>query len=431
MLGVWYQLLCGFVEWMLDEGHEPSQVGFDTHHRGMGNLWRDFVTDNPDFTDDFLRPEEEIKKRGLQDLTESQAFPQAEKLVVIVQGIPGLGKTTVGNLASDQLGEESVTLEQDTYWQYKTRAKAKCLEQMELYLADPRLSYVWILRNNSQVNQYRDFVRLARDYGWKVLVLVPRELAYPNAAREILLRVCRDTVTTRTGHISFDSLPTEKRIAIVNSFNKTFRPATISESQADSISTINWLRSDYYTTSVTDQNDYRLPIDQIVSQMVTKAQHFRLEKPEPLYIAVKLPEQIKTALSEIIHTEVDELSLEGKQIYLDHLTLAHSEQMIGNEELWESLKQRVGTKLQILVSSLVVVETELGQPESVVVVAHPVDPVGGADLSGLVLSGAPHITAVLPKGVRPKHSLDILQGKQASRIVPLEMAPFQGVVVAV
>ena len=431
MLSIWYELLCGFVEWMLREGHHPSEVGFDVHHQGMGNLWRDFITDNPQFTDDFLPPEEEVEKRGLGDLTESQAFPQADKLVIIMQGIPGLGKTKLGNLASEQLGEGSVTLEQDTYWSYKSRAKTKCLEQMELHLSDPKLSYIWLLRNNSQYNQYRDFVRIAREYGWKVLVLLPHELAYPNAARDVLLQVCRDAVTTRTGHVSFDSLSPDKRRGIVDSFNRGFSPATIGESRVDSISTIRWLRSDCCSREVEQLVAHRLPLEEVVGEMVAKAQHYRLEKAEPLYIAVKLPEQMRAALTEIIHTEVTELSLEGKQVYLDHLTLAHSEQMIGNEKLWQNLKGRVGNTLQIVVSSLVVVEGELGKPESVVVVAHPVEPEEGTDLTGLVLSGVPHITAVLPKGIRPKHSVEILKGKQASCVIPLEMSSFRGTVVAV
>lgn len=431
MLGVWYELLCGFVEWMLEQGHEPSEVGFDTHQRGMGNLWRDFITNNPTFNDDFLKPEEEVSKRGLQAVTEVQAFPQSERLLIIVQGIPGLGKTEVGNLASNSLGDKSVTLEQDTFWKYKSKAKSKCLEQMESYLCDTKLQYIWLLRNNANHNQYRDFIRLAKDFGWKVLIMMPRELAYPNSAGGILLKVCHEAVIERVGHVSFDAVSPQKRHNIVDSFYRTFRPATIAESQADSVCAINWLRPDCCSREVTLQVEHRLSRDDVAGQMILDAQHFRLQTPEPLYIAVKFPEDSKEFLTTKIGELVPDLCLEGKRVYLDHLTLAHSEQLIGNEELWGQLKARRGQTVKVCVSSLVIVDDVQGHPESVVVVAHPVDIEDDSDLSGLVLSGVPHITAVLPKGTAPKHSIDILQGKDASRLFPLEGLEFIGGIVCV
>ena len=76
------------------------------------------------------------------------------------------GKTVTGEMASSLLGA-SATLEQDTFHHLGKKAKAKCLEVCEGHFRDPRLRYVWLLRNNSQLGQYSQFIALARQHAWR------------------------------------------------------------------------------------------------------------------------------------------------------------------------------------------------------------------------------------------------------------------------
>jgi len=60
MVSLWQRLFCGFVEWMLIEHISPAEVGFNVTHRGMGNMWRDYMMTHSNIQD----PDVEFREPG-------------------------------------------------------------------------------------------------------------------------------------------------------------------------------------------------------------------------------------------------------------------------------------------------------------------------------------------------------------------------------
>ena len=127
-LNIWYDLLCEFVDWFVCKGYDNNVVGIQEGAIGMGNVWALFLKETPGVCDQHLAPLDEMKRRGIpEDTTFNITFQN--KLVVILQGIPGIGKNAIADNLVENFGKRVYVLDQDRYAHLGRKpASKKCRE---------------------------------------------------------------------------------------------------------------------------------------------------------------------------------------------------------------------------------------------------------------------------------------------------------------
>ena len=371
MLVIWYRLMLKFCQWFVDKGYEKSVIGITDEAKGMGNIWGEFLRENPELTDDFGDPLVYLEGRPLESL--SDTFQN--RLLVVLQGIPGLGKSVLAEWIKNHswLCE---TLEQDTY----NGNRDACLQALVKMLASPA-QVIILARNNAQPRQYCKFIQAANEAGWKTLAVTPKELLR-GGNMDQLLSVCVEAVKTRTGHATFDKLSMESRVKTVRSFRSQFKPATIT-------SELHHLYHMSYLDSPSDTSSSRRSLESLGSELLGVIREKMVAPPEPVYMGVPLPGDFRDHLVRLI-VEKMEITDDSKCL-VDHTTLIHNSDMMTKPELWSRIKSKCGQRLKIRVKALhlkhkthAVFECELFEPDD-------------TDASQLVSSGFAHITGVLPK----------------------------------
>lgn len=419
MVAIWYRLLCDFVRWMLQEQIDPAGVGFDAERScpGMGILWKDYMAVSP-----FGDPEVEFRAPGTRwaTMTLDEAFPLPNRLLVVMQGIPGIGKNTVGEAAATQLNRGrrpddpvATTLDQDRFLvePYKLpqrRTGPRCLEELEGLMTDPSyasLQYIFLMRNNANPSQYSAYTRLARDCGWKTLAVTPTELLKPNGPEsDALVKICTEAVASRTDHPMNVLTPDPKsRQQVVDFFRGSFVPATVAGG-LDLVSKISWC----------DQTANRRPVSEITTELVQLVEHHRTRDPEPLYISLPLPTsaELKSKLRE----QMPEMSDSSKVVeYMEHVTLCYSDRIHSHSALWEQLQQMRGRRIRCRVGEIHGFFSQTSREcdteiNAVTATVHLTDAETGENLAHLAASGYPHLTCYMPKGRQPAYSLMLLRG---------------------
>ena len=400
---LWYRLLCGFGRWLEEQSDlGPASLGFGESELGMGNVWRRYLEGNPEIQDDFSQRGPEIQQlRGVPFRSEYQTVPLEERILVLVQGLPGLGKTAVGDYITGFRPTPGVaTLEQDRFNGNTEKCQAALREQ----LADPQLHTIFLMRNNANVKQYAAYASLAKRANWRVLAVMPSELTdgRDSQAAGHLFTVCQETILTRKGHPGFDALPPSRRKGVLKMFYNQFEPARPC-GHVDFSDCVSWLQSRNSTVPV--GHGWRRSIPDVAADLLAKAEQYRREDPHPTYVAAQLPkafqEQLREEMGKLVNLE---LCLgKGYQIHLDHMTLMHSAQAIINPETWRRTLEYVGTELQIMVTALLICDHE-----AIVMMASPVT-LDGKCASHYVESLVPHITAATAVGISPAKSSDFIR----------------------
>ncbi len=219
MLLLWSNLCCEFCKWFIEKNYKFIAIDFQDDSIGMGNIWRQFMIENAHLNDNFDLPEKEMTKQGLTNYKFKLEIKQTQRLVVIFKGLPGLGKSHIGNLVRmelNKLGLNVVSLEQDDFT--GKSAGQKCLAKFTDYVKNQSINVILLQRNNANRNQYGRYVDVADYHGVKVIFVSPAEIDL-----KILLLVCIEAVIQRHGHKTFDQLSEAVRAKLVLSFYLEFR----------------------------------------------------------------------------------------------------------------------------------------------------------------------------------------------------------------
>ena len=200
-----------FIDWFYDKNLDRKDVGIDETCSGMGNVWQQFITETGT-NDNF----------GNIVVSEDECSVSKDKLLVIIQGIPGLGKNTIGEKVASG-NKNWISIDQDSFKGKK--AGELCLKFFKDALKKDKYDVVLLLRNNSNMSHYGKYALFAKEMYWKTLVLYPTEIiSKPND----LILVCMDTVVHRLKHV-FDKLDKNKRMALVIAFYSQFEKAVAND----------------------------------------------------------------------------------------------------------------------------------------------------------------------------------------------------------
>ena len=100
---------------------------------------------------------------------------------------------------------------------------------------------------------------------------------------------------------------------------------------------------------------------------------------------------------------VSNIDISDNQLYLDHLTLIHSENCISNRTNYNKLLERRGAEMTIEIDTI-----HWSNNDTVVYSGNLFDSNCQVD-NQIVDSGYPHITSLLPKDMSPYQSVQLLK----------------------
>jgi len=163
-------------------------------------------------------------------------WKQRRRILILFQGAPGLGKTTLAAPLAEKLnsvGVNAIAVEQDTFAAKNGLKSSSFLftQHLKGLLEGEDLDVIFSARNNANHNQYKRHVKLASSVpGWECLFLYPSHLdSTSEAGREeqIFGLMVLDSVYQRSEaarlnkippHPTFSSLPLGKKFHICANF---------------------------------------------------------------------------------------------------------------------------------------------------------------------------------------------------------------------
>ena len=140
-------------------------------------------------------------------------FPK--QVVVILQGIPGIGKNAIADNLVENFGKRVYVLDQDRYAHLGRKpASKKCREVFNDMLYSDEYDIIILARNNATSFQYTSYLDMAQDALWKTVVSAQGGRFDP---MEELVAVCSESVLMRENHPTVNGTPNE-RLKIVALF---------------------------------------------------------------------------------------------------------------------------------------------------------------------------------------------------------------------
>jgi len=219
----WHRLGVRFCEWLSEHPNLSfSHVGVNSNNLGMGSVWKMFLNEtgeNDNFADGL--PTEVASDHDTLNEPGTLDDPPERRVLVIFQGIPGLGKTTIAH-ATCGSSHDRIVLEQD---QFTGRNAGKdCLRECDRLMGDETVKAILLSRNNSNLGQVSSYIDLAEDHNWQTLVITPSEMIESEHTRQLLKKTCTTSILNRTGH-KFDGMSDSRRKMILGKFFNDFEEA--------------------------------------------------------------------------------------------------------------------------------------------------------------------------------------------------------------
>ena len=135
-------------------------------------------------------------------------------IVIFFQGIPGLGKNTVGNYILTNYPEyQWFLIDQDAF----NGNTKKCQQAFNELIK--KNSNILLVRNNACEEQYIAYLAYLKDVKYRIIFIYPNEAF--NDQKKNLLPICKNAVKNRPEHL-LNKLPVEKRVKILYIFISKF-----------------------------------------------------------------------------------------------------------------------------------------------------------------------------------------------------------------
>ncbi len=360
--------------------------------------------------------------------TDDEKVLLQNRLVVYIQGIPGCGKSEL----AEQIRKhrtDTVTIELDTYkathGEKRGKARKAFVKDYTNYLDNEEVKVVFVSMNNSNPKHYQDLLNIANQKMWKVMTINIADLKTEQEIAFILSGA--HGALTRADHPTMSNTKKEEKDNVYHTvvkFSTMCQPAVAGQNGVHIVERLQWtkvgqtkselyLTYDDYIKNGGEGFDARRPIEDIIGDVVgmidkhidvpmtinkfTPIEVNKRPNPEEMYMKLKLSnehkEQLKVQFRDLI-PEFDKIS--GKE-FLSHVTMMHKNNIDENPKLWLQLRLAIGNKYTIVPQTII-------HKENTVVVMVDIENENGDIVNNLVCSGFPHITAVLPSGVKAQES---------------------------
>ena len=377
-----------------------------------------------------------------QEEPDKEKVTLQNKIVVFIKGTPGCGKTTiVKRICEGQTDRVSIELDPYKAKHGKKGGKARkvFIEDFTKHLDNEELKVVFVSMNNSNPTHYQDCVNIANEKKWKVMAINIADIVHD--PKNNFINSAATGVLNRKEHLTVaNTTETDKKKAydILLEFVVMYEPAIQGEYGVHIVESLQWTKSDEPTSklNLTYEEyiqsdvvgfDARRPIEDLIADVVGMIdKHIdtpmtidrfipievnRKPNPEQMYVKLKLSDEQQRQLMTSI-PELENVPEELKRNF-KHVTLMHKNGMKKNRELWLTLQSKKGTELSIVPYAYV-------YKENTVVVKVNVEDEQGNNVNDMVFSGVPHITGVLPSGVKPFQSKTIAEEATEDEIKNIE-----------
>ena len=353
------------------------------------------------------------------------------KIVVLIKGIPGCGKTTaVQRICEGQSDRVSIELDPYKAKHGKKGGKARkvFIEDFTKLLDNEEIKVVFVSLNNSNPTHYQDCVNIANEKMWKVMAVNIADFETDQKAD--FVNSAANGVLNRKEHLTVaNTTDADKKKAydILLDFAVMYEPAIQGKDGVHIVESLQWTKTEHqtsefylnyeeYTQSDVVGFDARRPIEDLIVDIIgmidkhidipmttdrfTPIEVNRKPNPEDMYIKLKLSDEQQRQLMTSI-PELENISAELLRNF-KHVTLMHKNSSKKDRNLWLRLQFLKGTKLTIVPYTYV-------YKENTIVVKVNIEDEHGNNVNDMVFSGVPHITGVLPSGVKPFQSKTIAE----------------------
>ena len=409
-----------------------------------------------------------------------QGFPGLGKNTVgdaVVQKLSYTGAGAGASAAGSASGNIRA-FDQDSF--YATHGKKgsgkACIAACKSAMSD-NVKVIMLLRNNSNRRQYQNYISLAQEMGYSITVISPN-MKKPS----ILGMVCLQSVLKRTGHATFSGNDATTNLKLVMAFIASLRVPEVSD-EIHQVITIDWLKDeipdgivDHVATSYFYQylNDVKKnaipfnatarPADEAIAAMKLDSVDYSIAR-KPLDVMINDVQTLCTKLIKdvtekkifVASDDDGESKSEKDAIYygmfigkkdkkakkslkqalnkfkvnmkafstfaLDHITFVHCSLFADNSGVVEKLKtlqKKTGT---FVVHGVLVIPDKI-----VVYLVRDMKLDDGTSLGEMVVSGVPHVTGMMAKGIKPQESINVVKkfnaDGEASGIVKYDIGPF-------
>lgn len=377
-----------------------------------------------------------------QEETHEEKIRLKNKIVVFIKGIPGCGKSTaVQRICEGQTDRVSIELDPYKAKHGKKGGKARkvFIEDFTKHLDNEEIRVVFVSMNNSNPTHYQDCVNIANEKMWKVMAVNIAD--FKTYQKADFVNSAATGVLNRKGHFTISNTTDKDKKEAYNTllnFVVMYEPAIQGENGVHIVESLQWTKSgnptsklyftyDEYIKSDVVGFDARRPIEDLMADVVgridkhieipmtinkfTPIEVNRKPNPEDMYVKLKLSDeqqrQLMTSIPELENVP-EELNRNFK-----HVTLMHKNGIKKNRDLWLRLQLLKGTELTIVPYAYV-------SKENTIVVKVNIEDEHENNLNDMVFSGVPHITGILPSGVKPFQSKTIAEEATEDEIKQIE-----------
>lgn len=473
LLQKWYRLLCKFVEWFFAKKYDRyvPLISFESGSLGMGTMWREFLFDYPSIDDTFGFFKDPVAHASWM-YKKGRLKPRHNITgccLVIFQGIPGLGKSTLTSYLVQKLLADEIpctSLEQDLFAERfgSKKSGSLCLRELGRRIKSERYKVIFLSRNNACASQYSRYASLAKSLGWEVHVFAPKSiLNYVH-----LTFVCLQSVYQRSfkkDHPTFKNLSLKRQLELTLTFLVNFKRAEEGEF-VDSVHDVHWLSTEavtnkmalvptkicsnylreliaFFAKSQSGHFSEMSDAESVIKRLALDEKNYQIWRNSPECVSVEVAErlyqiirsagrcpkppkrQLVRADMHLISLVIDRNSQEILQSVIDHYNFDMTDIVIPKLDhltmIYENKDDNVGSKIWRELVPMAHEARELGilikgvayWPKNLLCftaeVKSKVSLSQGCSLLRLVFSKHPHITAAAAKGVLPVESIKLLK----------------------
>lgn len=355
-------------------------------------------------------------------------------LLVMLQGIPGLGKSASAQLCVDLLNEKQIPSIQVAQDDFSGNNSGKlCLEHVKNLLIEKKHQVVILARNNASIDQYRKYLSLETDGLCKFLFIAPKEY---QTRQEAFVYMCIVSVIYRK--FSDDSHPTsqmelgdlaslplkfcsefkvhpsaiqmktmfdEQKLSIpdenclshlIQTFKKEgFKGKSLTENDISSLK----LNNPHFLKEYLHQS--HLPLETVANNMASIIQ--RWANADIPFLGSYLRATITLNDSKILEDACQSFIKKDFLVYASHVTLVHSFDYFRNPDLWFKVYTQIGKPLYLSNFRLAV------EPEKIVTLVVDLTDKDGNNMNSLIYSGYSHVTIATAPKVEPFYSIHLIK----------------------
>jgi len=398
----WEKVIFRFIDWFISKGYTGPIVGIDDTSRGMGTILGQWLDECPNETSEPLETDLDGSRGVIGILTELK-----KKVLIIFQGVPGIGKTTIAKKLFELFGIPY----------YEKDIDKDCFNKMEKVMEFGETETIIYSSNNSGGMNERDvekLVRIANTNGFKVLSVHPKEFD-SDTFMKILKEFCLKRMIRREGHVTItqgnmtDEQYRKHCLKILDGFISRY--SKISNQDGIISKGLNYLNGEV-------QEDLDTLVRKI-KEMIDEVRETEMKVdivPQFEYLKLDIPKDKKKKLKQMI-PEMIQIE-EGHKVFLHHVTTSTTND---KDPKWKEKKAMKFERTQIRIVPHSYYYKVIDGKTHIVILVDLFDNTGKESMNHLVFSGVPHITTVLPEGMAPKESVQLVKNAEEGDIKPITL----------